>query len=51
MHIVMPDSRIIDGTPLQSIDLMRSLVFVPMGTSIADYLRTTFGRGCTLMDV
>ena len=51
MRIVMPSSRVIDGTPLQSIGLMRSLVFVPTGTSIADYLRTTFGRGCTLMDV
>ena len=51
MHIVMPDSRVIDGTPLQSIGLMRSLDFIPTGTSIADYLRTTFAQVRTLMGV
>ena len=30
---------------------MRSLVFVPTGMSIADYLRTTFAQARTLMGV
>jgi hypothetical protein len=51
MRIVMPDSRVIDGTPLQSIGLMRSLVFVPTRSSIADYLRTTDDQALTVMGV
>ncbi len=51
MRIVMPDGRVIEGTPLQIVDFMRSLAFVPAGTSIADYVRTTVAQARTLMGV
>jgi hypothetical protein len=51
MRIVMPDGRVIEGTPLQIVDFMRSLAFVPAGTSIADYVRTTVAQASTLMGV
>jgi hypothetical protein len=51
MRIVMPDGRVIEGTPLQIVDFMRSLALAPEGTSIADYVRTTVARARTLLGV
>jgi hypothetical protein len=47
----MSDGRVIEGTPLQIVDFMRSLAFVPAGTLIADYIRTTVDQARTLMGV
>lgn len=51
MRIIMSDGRVIEGTPLQIVDFMRSIAFVPAGTSIAEYVRATADQARTLLNV
>lgn len=51
MRIVMPDGRVIEGTPLQIVEFMRSLAFLAAGTTVVDYVRTTVAQARTLMGV
>ena len=51
MRIIMSDGRVIEGTPLQIVDFMRSIAFVPVSTSIAEYVRATADQARTLLNV
>jgi hypothetical protein len=51
MTIIMADGRGLQGTAVQNVDTMRPIAFLPSGTSLPDYSRTTVAQARSFMAV
>ena len=51
MRIIMADGRVLEGTAVQIVETMRSIAFLPSGTSLSDYIRTTVAQARSFMGV